>query len=198
MPVAASSQIKIRRKPKKTILKRIEIAGRKLLMRLFALGYPRRVYDSLPPDAPRKKILLMRQDKLGDMAVTLPYFRALKKALPDSEIAILASRQNKILLKYEPDFRQIIYDKRPHKFLLSLWQVFRFHPDVVVDLQLKESATSTIYVLASRAKWRIRAVRPVKLPFNVWVPIGDDWHIRREMETLIGTVAPLNVDSVPQ
>ena len=184
--------------PKKSILKRIEILGRKGLMRLFGLMQPKRTFSELPPDAPRRKILLMRQDKLGDMAVTLPYFRALKKVLPDSEIAILASRRNKILLKYEPGFRQIIYDKRPHKFLLSLWQVFRFHPDVVVDLQLKESATSTIYVLASRAKWRIRAVRPVKLPFNVWVPIGDDWHIRREMETLIGTVAPLDVNSVPQ
>ena len=184
-------------KPKKTIFKRIEIFGRKILMRFFALLQPKNIYDHLPSDAPKGKILLMRQDKLGDMAVTIPFFRALKRALPESDIKILASRKNEILLKYD-DFDSVIYDKNPIKFLLSLWQVFRFHPDIVVDLQLKESATSTIYVIASRAKWRIRAVRPVKLPFNVWISIGDDWHIRQEMATLIGSIAHLDVENISQ
>ncbi len=166
-------------------------------MKFFALLQPNTTFDYLPDDAKRDKILLMRQDKLGDMAVTLPYFRALKRALPKSSITILASKQNAILIKYEQSFGKIIYDKNPLKFIKSLWQVFRFHPDVVVDLQLKESATSTIYVLVSRARWRIRAQRNIKLPYNIYVDIGGDWHISEEMQKLLGTVAPLDIDSVP-
>ncbi|MCD6594822.1 glycosyltransferase family 9 protein [bacterium] len=187
----------IHKKTKKTVFKRIEIGGRKLLMRFFALLQPKKIYDHLPDDARKDKILLMRQDKLGDMAVTIPFFRALKQALPDSDIKILASRKNEILLKYD-EFDRIIYDKHPLKFLHSLYKIFRFHPDIILDLQLKESATSTIYVIASRAKWRIRAVRPVKLPFDVYIKIGDDWHIREEMATLLGAVASQDIDNVSQ
>lgn len=180
------------------LLKRIEITGRKVLMSFFSVLQPRKIYDSLPSEYHPRRILLMRQDKVGDMVVTLPFFRALKRAVPQAEIVILASRVNREILKYDRQFKKIIYDKRPWKFLWSLWKVFLLHPDVVIDLQLKESATSTLYVLASRAKWRIRAERPMKLPFNVYVRIGDDWHIRQEMAVLFGSIAKIQPESVSQ
>jgi len=185
----------ITRKPKKTILKHIEISGRKLLMKFFALLQPRNTFDSLPDNYRPGKVLFMRQDKLGDMAVTLPFFRAIQTALPDTEIVVLSSNINDILLKYEKDFKKIIYRKHPLYFLKSLWQVFALHPDIILDLQLKESATSTIYVLASRAKWRIRPQRNIKLPFNIYIDIGDDWHIQHEMAKLFGVIAPIDVEN---
>ncbi len=48
-----------------------------------------------------KKILLLRYDRLGDMVVSVPYFRALKRALPDCTLDIVASERNKMPLEYE-------------------------------------------------------------------------------------------------
>jgi heptosyltransferase III len=176
-----------------SFLKKIEIFGReKIIMKIFASMQPSVVHDSLPAGYTPKSVLLMRQDKLGDMVVTLQYIRALKKALPNCKFTVLASDKNEAIIKYETGFDKIIYSKKPVVFLKSLLKVYRAKPETIVDLQFKESATSTIYVVASRALWRIRAKRPVKLPYNVIVDISEDWHIQKEMEGLFETVAPLD------
>ena len=178
------------------LLKRLEIAGRKLLMRFFSLWQPKKVYSSIPPEFRIRKILMMRQDKVGDMVITLPFFRALKRSLPEAKIKVLASSLNRSILKHSNEFDLMIYDKRPWKFLLSLWQVFKFHPDVIVDLQYKESATSTLYVAVSFAKWRVRTLQPVKLPYNVCIEVAEETHMREQMKLLFNAVVPISMDNI--
>ncbi|MCD6123804.1 glycosyltransferase family 9 protein [bacterium] len=183
---------------RKTITKRAEIAGRKLLIKIYGLFQPKQVFSSIPSCYKPRRILFLRHDRIGDMAVTIPFFRAIKRKLPDADIGILVSLRNKILLRYEPDYHLITYRKRPDLFFRSLWEVFRWHPDVVVDLQLKESVTSTTFAIASRAKWRVRIKRDVKLPFNVYVDVGEFWHIQDEMRALFSAIAPIDIDEVPK
>lgn len=54
-----------------------------------------------------KKILLLRYDRLGDMVISIPYIRALRKALPDCIIDIVASDRNKIPLEYEKSLNTV-------------------------------------------------------------------------------------------
>ncbi len=161
-----------------SIFKNIELAGRSFLMRIFsALFAPKNVLEQVPANEKIERIILLRQDKIGDMVVSLPAIRAVREKFPDAKIALLVSERNSQIVKYEREIEKIFYRKAPHKFLSSLLEVRKFRPDTLVDLQMKSSTTSMLYAIASGAKWKIGAQRTKKSPFNVQVSIGEDLHI---------------------
>ena len=54
-----------------------------------------------------KKVLVFRYDRIGDMIVSTPIFRELKKHNPDIEISVLASKNNQDIIKYNPYISEI-------------------------------------------------------------------------------------------
>ena len=52
-------------------------------------------------------ILVLRYDRIGDMVVTTPLFRALKKGFPDAEFCVLASQTNAAVIRNNPYIDQI-------------------------------------------------------------------------------------------
>ncbi|MBI2619752.1 MAG: glycosyltransferase family 9 protein [Ignavibacteriales bacterium] len=48
-----------------------------------------------------KKVLILRYDRIGDIIVTTPIFRALKSAAPDLVLGVLASPSNSELIRYD-------------------------------------------------------------------------------------------------
>lgn len=159
-------------------LKKLEVFSRKLMFRMIAPEVSRgNAFISIPDDAIPERILIMRQDRIGDMIMTLPLLRRLREIHPGMEIAIVASESNSIILKYEKDFSIIIYDKSPLKLLNSLWKARKFSPGAVVDMHMHDSTTSFIYAVFSGAKWKLHIDRDNKLPFNVRVEAYQDGHI---------------------
>ena len=70
------------------------------------IAYPvlRRVFRNRVCEAPVdlggvRRMLVFRHDRIGDMIVTLPIFRALKRRAPKMELAVLASRANAELVQ---------------------------------------------------------------------------------------------------
>ncbi|HEV7814443.1 MAG TPA: glycosyltransferase family 9 protein [Janthinobacterium sp.] len=60
-----------------------------------------------------KRILIIRNDKIGDMIVTTPLFRELKKTYPDLVIDVVASSVNKDIVKHNPHIGEVIvWDKK--------------------------------------------------------------------------------------
>ena len=51
------------------------------------------------PKPPYNRILFMRFDALGDMILSFPVYRAARSALPETELDVLCSSQNIILLE---------------------------------------------------------------------------------------------------
>ena len=49
-----------------------------------------------------KKVLILKYDRIGDMIVTTPIFRELKNAYPNCSLSVLASEENKDVIKYNP------------------------------------------------------------------------------------------------
>ena len=49
-----------------------------------------------------KRVLILKYDRIGDMVVTTPIFRELKTAYPDISISVLASEENKDVIRYNP------------------------------------------------------------------------------------------------
>lgn len=53
-----------------------------------------------------KKILFLRHDGVGDMVLSTPLFRALKKNFPDARLTVLASERNYGIIQNNPTFYQ--------------------------------------------------------------------------------------------
>jgi len=63
------------------------------------------------------KVLMLRYDRIGDMVITTPVFRELKKAYPNIEINVLASKANHIILKNNPYVDKIYLNNKNNIFL---------------------------------------------------------------------------------
>ena len=81
---------------------------RRRLLHLLAplLKKLRRRHHALPGVALR--ILFIRTDRIGDMALSTPALRALKDAFPGSHLAVLASRVNASLLDHNPHVDRVL------------------------------------------------------------------------------------------
>ncbi|RPJ05337.1 MAG: hypothetical protein EHM37_21835, partial [Deltaproteobacteria bacterium] len=117
-------------------IKQIYLRIRCQLLHLLApvLGGLRRCHHALPGKALR--ILFIRTDRIGDMVLSTPAFRALKKAFPRSHLTVLASRVNLPLLANNPHVDRVIiypFGKNP----LSKWRLARALKkeafDIVID-----------------------------------------------------------------
>ncbi|MCP4049719.1 MAG: glycosyltransferase family 9 protein [bacterium] len=56
------------------------------------------------------KILVVRPDAIGDMVLTLPCVRMIKKQYPEAQVSVLASPYNAQIIKNEEYIDEIIYD----------------------------------------------------------------------------------------
>lgn len=94
------------------------------------------------------KIMILRQDRIGDALVSVPVLKVLKNHFPQAEIDVLLGKNNfgarNAFKKYAHDF--FLYDK---KFFstISLLLKLRFKKyDVIIDLQDKFSRTSSLFI----------------------------------------------------
>ncbi len=170
------------------MLKRMEAAGRRALTKHGLSRFqPDYVLEKIPGSVKLNRILLMRWDAIGDMMVSLPFFRKVRELFPEAEIGIVVSRRNLPLLKHEEGFHTILYDSRPSIFLSSLILARRFRPDVIVDTRMHyDSTTSFIYGVVSGAKLRLSASnRDNRLPFSVRVPMPEGRHHNADLTRIL-------------
>jgi heptosyltransferase-2 len=60
---------------------------------------------------PIQRILLVRNDRLGDVVLTLPAIEAARRALPDAHLAVLVNRYTERLLASNPHINELILDE---------------------------------------------------------------------------------------
>jgi len=170
-------------------LKKLEVLGRRILFQVIAPGLSTdKVLSSVPADESLSGILIMRQDRIGDMIMTLPLIRGLRELYPGTRIGVVASESNRIILKYEAGVDVITYRKDPGGFISSLAEARRFSPDAAVDMHMHDSTTSFLYALFSGARWRLHIDRENGLPFNIRVKAPQDGHI---MDAFAGLLSGL-------
>jgi len=108
-----------------SFLKSIEHFNKKLIYLLFKLLFGNKPANIPLDRAKIRKILILRYDKLGDMAVTVPVFHSLKEAIPDAEIHVIASTKNAGLIKNDSSVSKIyIYDGK-FRSLISIIAIAR-------------------------------------------------------------------------
>ena len=103
-----------------------------------------------------KKVLILKYDRIGDMIVTTPIFRELKKSYPGISISVLASNLNKDVIKYNPYVDKIYTNYKNNllfdlgKLLFLRWKRF----DVCIELE---------HSVIPHAIFRLKIINPKRI-----------------------------------
>lgn len=116
-----------------------------------------------PHEAPQKshrfqKILFIRTDRIGDMVLSTPAFKAIKTTFPDAVLTVLASRANCSLIQSDPYVDEIIVHdssaglKDAARMVRTL-RSQRFN--VVIDPMTSHDAQTAILSFLTEAETRV-------------------------------------------
>jgi len=107
----------------------------KKLKKLLLLWLTNKQPEELKPKK-IKTIVIFRYDRIGDMIVTTPLFRELKLALPFAKIVVLASQNNKDVIKFNPYVDKVIINSKRNFFsdFFYLHHLRKQVVDVCIDL----------------------------------------------------------------
>jgi ADP-heptose:LPS heptosyltransferase len=182
-------------------LKPIEIAFRKTFLWLLA-KLTRNAKSSGVIEEPRS-ILLLRQDRLGDVIMSTFLMRALRKRFPNARISLLLGKNNIAIKPLLPfDFDVFLYSKNLSKDRAMLSEVRRQKFDVAIDLTDKASVTSSILISLCGATMKIGFEKENAAVYDIVVPRIDmeQYHVARRTAELLRpfVIAPESVDLKPE
>lgn len=79
------------------------------------------------------KIIISRNDKLGDFILSIPVFKTVKKTYPESTVCALVSPLGRELAEHIPEIDEIIVDSGGSAWELSR-QIRAFNPDTAITI----------------------------------------------------------------
>jgi len=112
---------------------------------------------NLPFDLKKsKRVLILKYDRIGDMVVTTPIFRELKNTYPNIRISVLASKENKDVIRYNPYIDKIYtnYKNSILKDLPTLLKLRKKSFDVCIELE---------HSVIPHAIFRLKIINPKKI-----------------------------------
>jgi len=123
-------------------LKKLEIAFSKGVIRLLRVTSARNGSTIKIPE--NAKVLLLRQDRIGDVLISTAIVHALAKAKPGWRLDMLFGQSNTKVLDNDPVIaKRWLYDKKIGSTIKLIRSLRREHYDIVIDLMDNSSATST-------------------------------------------------------
>ena len=114
-----------------------------------------------------RKILVIRNDNIGDVVCTTPLLRNLRQAFPKAFLAVLVCRLTQEVVEGNPDIDQVfIYDKAKHGRYRSPWVAWwkqfqvllrlrRLGFDLVLGVRSEFSSPQAWMAFFTGAPWRI-------------------------------------------
>ncbi len=164
----------------KRIIKRAEIALKNFVVSFGSLFFERPKPRSAALDpANVSRILLLRYDKLGDMAVSIPVLETIKKKLPHAGIDVLASERNVALIENDRRINDIfLYRKNPLKDIATLRKIRKRKYDLVMDLVCHDSVTS-VFLSQYLGRGCLRSALGKK-------KLGGFYHFHHEVDVALG------------
>ncbi len=132
----------------KKIVKRSYLTLRKIILQPFSILVPKRVIDKKRI----KKVLFLRHDRIGDMALSLPAIKLLKQSLPHATITVLASKSNKDLLINNSYVDEVLVYSGILDYIKKVWgKGFDLVIDPIATYELK----TAFMAFLSRAYYRL-------------------------------------------
>lgn len=152
-----------------TLLKHIERAARRGFLRLLAARGGARHAATVPPTAAR--ILLIRNDRIGDAVVSTPFIQLLRRRFPEARIDIVLGRHNAAVAELLPEIDRVhTVGATVGSLLRTVRSIRRERYDLLVNLHAKDSASAALLVAASAARVRVGFAGEAAAACNVVVP----------------------------
>ena len=103
-----------------------------------------------------KSVLILKYDRIGDMVVSTPIFRELKLAYPNISISVLASKENRDVIKNNPYIDKIYTNYKNQIFndLPTLLNLRKKNFDVCIELE---------HSVIPHAIFRLKIINPKKI-----------------------------------
>jgi len=153
-------------------LKRLEIGFRRLFIRGLRCLVQRQSLPLTGLEFNASKFLFIRQDRIGDVLVSTPLFRALKSKYPGAILDVVLSPHNHAALGQNPHIRRRwIYRKTPLGALRLIRWLRSERYDFAIDLMDNPSATSTAICLLAGARWNVGINKENAYSYDIVVPL---------------------------
>src|SRR5581483_1225578 len=151
---------------------------------------------------PSPSILLLRQDRLGDVLMSTFVLEALRKKYPNSRIALLLGKNNTGVIPLLPfEIEIYVYRKNFFRDLKMLRSVRRSKFDVALDLTDKASVTSSVLLTLIGATVRVGIEKENSVVYDITVPRPSqtEVHITERVSELLRPfdIDPSKIDKAP-
>ena len=191
-------------------LKSIELGIRRMTLR--TIGLFDRSRQARTSDEARRQIadlgdspsiLLLRQDRLGDVVMSTPIFVALRDRYPKSTIHVVLGKNNAEAAPLLPiDCEVSVYQKRLFQDLAMIRRLRRKQIDIAIDLTDNASVTSSFLLAGISAKVSVGFEKENGAVYDVTIPRKDraSVHISTRIAQLLGPfgIEPETVDLRPR
>ncbi|MBL7975669.1 MAG: glycosyltransferase family 9 protein [Candidatus Kapabacteria bacterium] len=134
------------------------------------------------------KILLLRQDKIGDIIISTPVFKALREQYPNAEIHVLygESNYNAQHISNEYGIKPLLLKKGFWSTISLLQQLRKEHYDCIVDLIDNTSTTSSLITKYAKSTYAVGFLKDNAAVYTHVVPLPD-----RSVHHIIDVIAEL-------
>lgn len=171
-------------------LKGIELALRRaLIKRLGHKGQQQKFRDNEQLDMEGvEKILLLRQDRLGDLIITLPFLKALRHYFPEKQIDIVLGKNRSAAFLAQPYVDNIWeYGGSLQSSLSLLRKLGGENYDLSIDLLDNASTSSSLLMKASKAGVKLGFDKSNSYVYSHTAPLPSqaDIHILDRLNSLL-------------
>jgi len=152
----------------------------------------------------QKKILVVKNDHIGDMILTTGVFRELKKAFSDSRLVVVSSKVNKVMVEENPYVDRIIVADHGKKFVKNWRNYFKVRKEIAkekfdVSIDLRGDFLNIFFLMfLSNAGRRIGFYKSFwsKMFLNFGKKKNPSEHIIQNMFDLICEGLGINVKNI--
>ena len=105
-----------------------------------------------------EKIIVVRIDRIGDLALTTPVFKNIKKSIPNCGLSVLANKTGHALLHDNPNVDHIIIYDPKQSLCRKIWEILKlrlFGFDLAIDLYADFEMKTALITALIGAKKRI-------------------------------------------
>lgn len=137
-----------------------------------------------------KKILVIRLDRIGDLALSLPAIAALKYSLPTTHIAILVNDRTKGIVTDLPYIDRVIVYKESRSLIRNIkliLEIRKFKYDLVIDLIYSKDLLSAIIAFLSGAPLRVgfdTGIRRFCFTHKIIPERNEKYEVERNLEIM--------------
>jgi len=181
----------------KKILKIIEIQFRKFFLECVQSNKnPQKITEPVDNFNLNKnwKILILRQDRIGDLLISVPLLKILKRNLKNSVIDIILSEKNQSAKSCIIEYTDSHYILPKNLKLISFLNKLRKkHYDICIDLFDNSSATSSFLLKYIKPKYSLGLEKSNSSIYDYIVPLKNkiDYHIIDRISNLL---LPFNIN----